>query len=555
MSINRKLLLRLLVYTCLILGTVIFTFPFVVMVATSMKVDSELFPEKLQVFPNAPHARRSSPYIDTDYYQYAVTDLTEPYLPSFAALIQQADYDYPSAVKQDAELKAQAQHAITLGFARRLERTLPPAVWKQGEEILLEAVRRELTPDLMDELFRSVYRWFGISRLRIRSYGLIEQELGRDLPVSQRFRVDTPDTVRLEDTVDHGMNCAVIHTHFTKGNVWRIEIEEETEFDVNDLHRIQLYFRPDDNWHQLHCRVEMRGALYQSVRPVYPANYDWGVLTWQEEGPDDLTNKIKIWTHLKKVDTGTHYVSDPNRIKIIFELRRSSALGAWWGKMTRNYVETVRHIPVWRYTATSLYLVILNVTLAIFSCSMVAYAMSRLSWPGRGFCFILMLATMMIPPQVTMIPGFLIWKELRLYNTLVPLWLPAVFGSPFFIFLLCQFFKTIPRDLEDAARIDGCNYWQIYWQIMLPLVKPTLAVIAVGTFMGTWNNFMGPLIMIADQNLYPLAYGLFAFSVQVANNPALTMAGSFMMTVPIIIVFFFAQRYFIQGVTLTGMKG
>jgi len=204
---------------------------------------------------------------------------------------------------------------------------------------------------------------------------------------------------------------------------------------------------------------------------------------------------------------------------------------------------------------TSLFLVVANVVLTMLACSLVAYAFARLHWPGRDFCFMLMLATMMIPGQVTMIPHFLIWRWLGAYNTLTPLWLGSALGNAFFIFLLRQFLKGVPRDLEDAARIDGCGFLRIYWHIMLPLVKPSLAAIAIFTFMGTWSDFMGPLIYVADQRLYPLAFGLYAFSVQVGNNPLLTMAGSLMMTVPIIIIFFFAQKYFIQGVTLTGIKG
>ena len=198
---------------------------------------------------------------------------------------------------------------------------------------------------------------------------------------------------------------------------------------------------------------------------------------------------------------------------------------------------------------------IANIVLTVFASSLVAYAFARLNWPGRDFCFVLMLATMMIPGQVTMIPHFLIWKNAgRLQHADAALAGPA-FGSAFFIFLLRQFLKGIPRDLEDAARIDGCGFLRIYWHIMLPLVKPSLAAIAIFTFMGTWNDFMGPLIYIADQRLYPLAFGLYAFSVQVGNNPALTMAAWLLMTVPVIVIFFFAQKYFIQGVTLTGMKG
>jgi multiple sugar transport system permease protein len=247
-------------------------------------------------------------------------------------------------------------------------------------------------------------------------------------------------------------------------------------------------------------------------------------------------------------------LAEAGKIKLTFEFRKSGPVGAWWNKIALNYNRVLDHMPFWRYLRVSLFLVIANIVLTLLFSSLVAYAFARLNWPGRDLCFILMLATMMIPFQVIMIPQFLIWKNLGAYNTLTPLWLGPVFGNAFFIFLLRQFLRGIPRDLEDAARLDGCGFMRIYWHIMLPLIKPSLAAIGIFTFMGTWNNFMGPLIYIADQRLYPLAFGLYAFSVQVNNNPALTMAGSLLMTVPVIVIFFFAQKYFIQGVTLTGMK-
>ena len=169
-----------------------------------------------------------------------------------------------------------------------------------------------------------------------------------------------------------------------------------------------------------------------------------------------------------------------------------------------------------------------------------------------------MLATMMIPGQVTMIPHFLIIRTLGWYNTLYPLWAPSLFASAFNVFLLRQFLKGIPRDLEDAARIDGCGFLRVYWHVMLPCVRPTLAAIGIFTFMATWNDFMGPLIYLSDQRIYPLSLGLFALSVQtqgVAGSTGMMMAGSLLMTLPVIGIFFFAQRYFLQGVTLTGMKG
>ena len=301
--------------------------------------------------------------------------------------------------------------------------------------------------------------------------------------------------------------------------------------------------------------MERNGKLFKGARPEYLGNFQWTVVTLQEYGPDDKSNKIRLWIPMHEEDSGPQYESREDKVKVTITMRRNSQLGAWWAKIQRNYRGSLDYIPFWRYAATSALLVILNIIGNIFACSLVAYAFARLQWPGRNLSFGVMLATMMIPPQVTMIPYFLIVKHLGWYNTLKPLWFISFFGNAFNIFLLRQFMKGIPRDLEDAARIDGCNFMQVYWYVIMPLIKPTLACISIFTFMGVWNDFMGPLIYLSDQRLYPLSLGLYAFNVQAGANYGMMMAGSLLMTLPVIVIFFFAQKYFIQGVTLTGMKG
>ncbi|PYK58428.1 MAG: hypothetical protein DME43_11545, partial [Verrucomicrobia bacterium] len=331
-----------------------------------------------------------------------------------------------------------------------------------------------------------------------------------------------------------------------------------TSFSIDRLRRLQFYFQPDDTWHTLRMTVEKLGHRFVSERAVYLADYNWQAATWQERSADDSLTKIKTWTLLK--DAGGSAVRGPNEVRITLELHRTSVLGAWVAKIWRNYRLTLDYIPFWRYVGTGLFLVILNLIGTLFSCSLAAYAFARLPWPGRGICFAALLGTMMIPAQVTMIPQFLIMQKLGWYNTLKPLWVMSFFGSAFSIFLLRQFLKGIPRDLEDAARLDGCGFLRIYWHIMLPLVRPTLLVIAIFTFLATWNDFMGPLIYLADQRLYPLSFGLYAFQIQslqpgTSAGIGMLMAGSLLMMLPVIAIFFFAQRYFLQGVALTGMKG
>lgn len=227
----------------------------------------------------------------------------------------------------------------------------------------------------------------------------------------------------------------------------------------------------------------------------------------------------------------------------------------------KNYPDALRFLPEGThfglvFLGNTLYITLMNVIGVVFTSSLVAYSFARLRWPGRDVLFVVLLSTMMLPAAVTMIPVFLIYKHLGWVDTLRPLWVPAYLGgAPFYIFLLRQFFLTIPRDLEDAAKIDGCSFFGIYWRIMLPLIKPALAAIIIMQFMASWNDFMGPLIYITSPEKMNLAYALQLFQTAHGSEWSLLMAASTMVTLPVILVFFFTQRYFIEGVTLTGLKG
>ena len=183
-----------------------------------------------------------------------------------------------------------------------------------------------------------------------------------------------------------------------------------------------------------------------------------------------------------------------------------------------------------------------------------AYGFARLRAPGKGVLFILLLATMMLPYPVVMIPQYIIFSELDLVNTFWPLILPAFLGSAFYIFLLRQFFLQIPPDLEDAARIDGANILQIIWFVILPLARPAMATVAIFTFQFAWNDFLAPLIYLQDQSKYTLMLGLSFFRSSFQVNWAYLMAASLVIALPVILLFFFAQREFVEGITVGGIK-
>lgn len=221
----------------------------------------------------------------------------------------------------------------------------------------------------------------------------------------------------------------------------------------------------------------------------------------------------------------------------------------------QNYVDIFRLLPFGLFVRNTAYITVASVILTLLSCTVVSYGFARLSFPGRGAWFMVLLATMMLPYQVTMIPVFMIFRELGWLNTYNPLIVPALFGNAFFIFLLRQFFMTIPRDLDDAATVDGCGRISILWRIHVYLIKPALAAVVVFSFIDNWNSFMGPLIYLTDMEKMTLAVGLNLFRGQHYTQVHYLMAASTFALVPVLLVFFFAQKYFIQGVTLTGIKG
>ncbi len=190
----------------------------------------------------------------------------------------------------------------------------------------------------------------------------------------------------------------------------------------------------------------------------------------------------------------------------------------------------------------------------MFSSALVAYSFSKIEWKGKKILFPLVMATMMLPSQVTMIPVYIIWSKLEMVNTFTPLILPSLFGSAFNIFLLRQFFSGIPDSLIEASRIDGASEFRIFAQILLPLSKPVLTSIALFTFMGGWNDFMGPLMYLNESSKWPLSIGLQAFMFQFQQQWELLMAATVLFTVPMIIVFFLGQKQFMEGIVMTGFK-
>lgn len=218
----------------------------------------------------------------------------------------------------------------------------------------------------------------------------------------------------------------------------------------------------------------------------------------------------------------------------------------------QNYLEVGRIIPLFLFNSVKL--ATLSVTGTLFISSLAAYAFARIPFKGRGAAFGVLLSTLMIPGFVTLIPLYIIYRNIGWIDTHEPLWVPRVLHNVFGIFLLRQFFMGIPQELEDAARMDGAGTFGIYWRIMLPQVKPALATVGIFAFLDSWNDLFGPLIFLNKAELQTLPVALALFQGEFFAQVSVLMAGATVTIMPIIIVFFFAQKYFLRGVTMTGIK-
>lgn len=224
--------------------------------------------------------------------------------------------------------------------------------------------------------------------------------------------------------------------------------------------------------------------------------------------------------------------------------------------VTTNYSDAMEVMPYFKYLMNTLIVVISNVGGSILSASICAFSFSRLRWPGRDKVFMIILTSLMMPSIVTMIPTFVMWSKLGFTNSLIPLSVPIWFGgSVYNVFLFRQFFLSIPRELDEAAYVDGASFFTVYWRIIMPLSKSTIMVVGIFAFLNSWNDFMGPLIYLNEESKYTLSLGLQLFQGTYGAQWHLLMAASILVLIPAVVVFFLGQRHILDGIATTGIKG
>lgn len=561
MAIKQSANSKVVIYLMLIIGAAMFSFPFVDMVMTSIKLDDELATDTYRLLPKVPYARWQSPYVNQDGDERIrkpndlPADLWTAFEPELRKTVR-ARVD--AFLADDPQVKAlfvsidkeQAARELTDVVGARVLGRISDKARAAGVPAMLEDVKQLCDDETLAGAFAMYVPRAVLGEVRVRLANYARQTVAKP----EDWRV-VSGPVTLKPTVAPLEPGTLLQTNFSSTGDAAVIAASGRDITVEQartIDRVFVAFQEDRSWARINLRVIRDGKLYGLAEPLYMDEIRWGEieLRW----PDPANEPVSGRTYYRLAEIGTAPPSSP-AFGVEFELLPNSGVGAWWAKISRNYQTAFRQVPIARYFLTSVALAILNIVLTIFASSFAAYAFARLEWPGREFFFGLLLATMMVPGQVTMIPTFLVYREIGFYNTLLPLWLPSAFGSAFFIFMMRQFMKTMPKELEEAARIDGCGFLRTYWHIMLPLVKPSLAAVAMFSFLGSWNNFMGPLIYVNDERMYNMAFGLFRFQLMSGASNSLMMAGAFVMTLPIIFIFFTFQRVFVQGITLSGVGG
>ncbi|MBW7939062.1 MAG: carbohydrate ABC transporter permease [Candidatus Omnitrophica bacterium] len=549
-TINRKARTAFLHLT-LVVSSLFFALPFFWLLSTSCKVPEEMLP--VRWLPQIPPAVIQSPYI-------ALRDNDNPAKPPaldeeawnhLLPLMRQAIHSGIQSLNLPGFYASALQRTeLTDGILLRLLRRTPEDLFSRPEKSLLAWFREEIDIPIVEEVFETIYRRMAVSDVVFRAQDVtIEDRIpGDECP----WKVISGEAEIIERTEGLHRTEKEIHYNFRNHTQFALQAVVPLSIRPEDLAKISIGYRGDRSWHAISAIIETAGKKYTAIQPSFLSTGQWQETTWRIDDNKPAPMNIRTWIWLQ--ETASSF-TDSSKARITLQVDYCPPWKSSCYKLTNNYREVLRLVPMLTYIKNSTILVMSNVIGQVLASSLVAFAFARLRWPARDFCFMLMLATLMIPHQVTLVPQFLIFKSLGWYNTLVPLWIGAFFGSPFFIFLLRQFMRGIPTDLEDSAKIDGSGYFGIYWRIILPLVKPALAAIGIFTFLGVWNDFMGPLIYLNDQKLYPLSMGVFALQVFQVGNYGLMMAASVLMTLPVIALFFFAQRHFIQGITLTGLKG
>ena len=566
--------------------------PMLWLLTSSFKTANEIFAVPIQWFPSFPPRVAASPYIVEDAYpeikKPALVDEAEweTLQPQLTQIIwSQAQAHIAANAKlanyvSSEELKTE----IIEGLWQQLVAGLPDEVWNGTTDSAATAVRDAIIPEAVDTIWGAVYREVAVGTLQIE-----DLDFNRTPIESVNWEAETGTRIRTSDDLQTAVSLSY---NFQGSDTVRMTATVASPIPIERIRRLTLPVRGDASYHRLSLSVSVpqsatdtdgtnNGVTYQPARSFVIGSALWTDSVWRLHGiPGELES-----SHITMQRVGAGLVpaqsaglvpaqsaglvpaqsaglvpaqsamdvGNGSQLFLQLTIHQPAYLSIVWDKFTSNYRNLWKTVPYNRYFVNSIFIATASTLLTLFFCSLGGYAFAKYQFRGQKILFGILLASMMVPFQVLLVPLFGLMYDIGWLNSYKAIIIPFSVGA-FGVFLMRQFIVTIPSELLDAARIDGCSEFGIYYRIVLPIIKPALGALTIYSFLGSWNGYLWPLIILRDEVKYTLPIGLANLVGTYRQDYGMLMAGTLLSLMPIVILFLAMQREFVQGITLGGVK-
>ena len=538
--------------------------PMLWLLTSSFKTANEIFAVPIQLFPSFPQRVESSPYIVENAYRNiekpeAVAD--EMVWETLAPELTQAVWTQAKAhAAANAQLSnyvpsKELQAEIVEGLWQQLVTSLPDEVWDGTRESIVAAVQEAIIPEAVGTIWGSVYREVAVGTLQIE-----DLDFNRPPIESVRWKAETGTRIR---TSSDSQTAANLSYEFRDSKTVRMTASISSPIPVERIRRVILPIRGDASYHHLDLTVSVlpstgntRSTTYQPTRSFILESELWKDAVWRLHGtPGELESShitmAQVETNIESLPTtGT---GTETQLFLQLTIHQPGYLSIVWDKFTSNYRNLWKTVPYNRYFINSVFIATASTLLTLFFCSLGGYAFAKYDFRGQKILFGILLASMMVPFQVLLVPLFGLMYDIGWLNSYKAIVIPFSVGA-FGVFLMRQFIVSIPSELLDAARIDGCSEFGIYYRVVLPIIKPALGALTIYSFLGSWNGYLWPLIILRDEAKYTLPIGLANLVGIYRQDYGMLMAGTLLSLMPIVILFLAMQREFVQGITLGSVK-
>ncbi len=557
--IQKKLLIGI-VYPLLVVAALCTMIPLLWLVSSSFKNADEIFAVPIRWLPKLPPRITSSPYIVSNAYpkirkpKPVDKDIWKTLQPELENVIREKVQQHieTKPLFIDSNIIQDLQNEMTKGIWKQTVTTLPFEVWTESSESIVSQVEKMIIPETLDTIWNNVYRQIAIETVEIE-----DNEFNR-------YKMDNINWVSPTLTIQQVQEStgatpmAYLRNDFQDGYNFFYTTPFESPIPIDRIRRIILPVRGNASYHHLSLSISSNATIYRPTRPFVLDSALRKDSVWRLHGiPGELeSSQITMQQYVSKQELTKSVAPTPdreNRLRLTVSIHRPSYLSIVWNKLTTNYRKLWKAVPFNRYFINSVFIATASTLLALFFCSLGGFAFAKYQFRGKTILFGIMLASMMVPFQVLLVPLFGLMYDIGWLNSYNAIIFPFSVGA-FGVFLMRQFIVTIPSELLDAARMDGCSEFGIYYRIVLPIIKPALGALTIYTFLSSWNGYLWPLIVLRDEAKYTLPIGLANLIGIYRQDYGMLMAGTLLSLLPIVILFLAMQREFVQGMTLGSVK-